>query len=66
MKADYEWRIGKESQEVVFANFEILTQYFPGTSEENHDKHQSRYLSSGWVPNPGRPKYEAGMLSTEP
>jgi hypothetical protein len=44
-----------------WTKFKVLFQYFPGVTEENHEKIRIDALQ-GWDLNPGPSKYEAGMM----
>jgi hypothetical protein len=52
--------------EVVVAKFTVLYLHFPGWTEENHKKPQSRYWSLDQNLNPGPPEYKTGVLTTQP
>jgi hypothetical protein len=46
------------------AHFKVISQNFPGRSEENHEEPKSGQLSQGQDSNLESPKYKAGVLYT--
>jgi hypothetical protein len=49
----------------VMAQFEVISWHLLGRTEETHEKHQASWSQSEYVKS-GPPKYEAGVLPTQP
>jgi hypothetical protein len=46
--------------------FKVLSQHFPGGTQENHKNFNHDSQSLGQYLNPGPPKYKAGVLTALP